>query len=220
MSQGRQAAVKSFEEIGTLLTKPLEEYATEFGARFSAGLNAIRDAARLYAEAMRRYPSRAAGCFRARYPGVTEPTWDVLLRIGNGDLHPTAIYLKYAIAKRVSRIPIAKQEKMFAASVKGFDVVDPATNRVKVVPLAELSRKDAELLIDEGAGRIRSVEEQRRIVAAEREANGSVAVGPHGASVPYRIVGSVLIVANVELGLETLRNIVGEIESNLGIPRR
>lgn len=216
----KKKQVKTLAEIEVLTLKPLEEYAAEFGVRFTAGLRAVQDAARLYAEAVRRYPSKAVECFRSRYPGVTEPTWDILLRIGNGDLHPTAIYLKHAIAKRVSRIPIANQERMFAESVKGFNVVDPATNRLKVVPIANLSIKEAELLIDEERGCVRSVEEQRRVIASRREADGTLSIAAKAASVPYRIVGSVLIVANVELGLETLRNIVGEIESNLGIPRR
>lgn len=216
----RRKQVKSLAEIEVLTSKPLEEYASEFGASFSAGLKAVQDAAKLYAEALRRYPSKAAGYFRARYPGVTEPTWDILLRIGNGDLHPTAIYLKYAIAKRVSRIPIAKQEAMFSESVKGFKVVDPITNRLKVVAIANLSLKEADLLIDEQRGCVRSVEEQRRVIESEREANGTMAFGAKGMCAPFKVVGSVLIVANVELGLETLRKIVGEIESNLGIPSR
>ena len=213
--------VKSLKDIDKLTRRTLEQYAEEFGVKFTAGIAAIREAGRLYAEALRKYPTKATAYFNERYPGVGAHTWEILGRIGNGDLNPSAIYLSYEVAKRVSRLPIEKQDKMFATGVKGFRVVDPVTNRFTIVPLTAMRPKEAALLIDETRGCVRTVEEQRAVIEQGRKADaGRMIVDKRTKSpVPYAILGGIVRIGKVELGLETLRNIVAEVESNLGIRR-
>ena len=49
--------VKSLKDIDKLTRRTLEQYAEEFGVKFTAGIAAIREAGRLYAEALRKYPT-------------------------------------------------------------------------------------------------------------------------------------------------------------------
>lgn len=218
-NEKKKETVKTFGELHAKLTPTPEDYADAFGEKFRAGIEAVREAATIYAEALRKYPMRGQEAFRSRYPGVGARTWELLERIGTNDLHPTALLLPYDTAKAVSHIPIERQNRMFANGVGGFQVVDRNTLQTRVVTLSALTQGEASLLIDTQHGAVRSVSEQRQIILDRQRAmmdGGAILDTVTRRRVPYRICGNVCIVGGTELSLGTLKAIVEEMESRVG----
>ena len=216
MKKNTNAPVKSFAELEGMQGKGLETYAEEFASTFRVGLEAIRKAAAIYAEAVLKYPSEGRAAFAERFPGVGPRTWELLERIGTNDLHPTALLLPYDTAKAVCRIPIERQNRMFAQGVKGFHVVNRSTLQPRIVALSRLTAPEAELLIDVEGGTVRTVAQQRKLILDRQKAaaNETVVRDPVSrVSVSYRICGNVCIIGDCELSLGTLRGIVAEMEA-------
>lgn len=189
----------------------INDYLVTFGEKMRLGIDAIRYAAKVYAQALLKFPTEAMTKFTQMYPDVSGSTWDLLERIGNGALHPRAILLPYTVADKISKIPIARQNKMFADNAKGFQVVSVATRKAHVVPIASITPSQASLLIDMENGKIRSVEEQIKLIdnsmITDHPRNRMKGSKPH-----YQIIGNVVRIGGVEIGKETLRNILNELE--------
>ena len=190
---------------------PVEDYIEGFRKNLAMGVAAIKEAARNYAEALRRHPTTAPERFEREFPGVSAESWEMLERIGNGDLNENAFFLPYATAKKLMHIPVERQKRIFDKAAKGFEVVSPMTGKTRVVPLQALSPSQASLLIDMEGGKVRSVEEQRERIREMNEQ--SVAGAQAGNRVRYRIVGNVCIINGVEVGRETLKNILAEMDA-------
>ena len=198
------------------LVRTVDEYAQRFGAQFKVGTEGIKAAADIYVEAIWKYPDEARSVFATAYPGLGRNSWDLLERIGNGDLNPNAMLLPYVVAKRVSKMPIEVQDRIFDRCANGCEVVSRTTFQPRIVPITSLSMKASELLIDEDKGRVRSVREQRRLLLAQQK--GQPKVDPDSKDlINYKIKGNVVRIGTVEVGLATLRKIVAEMERILGI---
>ena len=196
--------------------RTVDEYAQRFGAQFKVGTEGIKAAADIYVEAIWKYPDEARSVFATAYPGLGRNSWDLLERIGNGDLNPNAMLLPYVVAKRVSKMPIEVQDRIFDRCANGCEVVSRTTFQPRIVPITSPSMKASELLIDEDKGRVRSVREQRRLLLAQQK--GQPKVDPDSKDlINYRIKGNVVRIGTVEVGLATLRKIVAEMERILGI---
>lgn len=211
----QQDTIKTFDALKARLTTTVDEYAVAFGEKFKLGLEAIRDAAAIYCEAVRKYPASAQDTFMTRYPGVSSHTWELLGKIGTDDLHPSALLLPYETAKAVCRIPYDRQCRMFDAGVRGFYVVNKATLRPRIVSLSALTAPEADLLIDVEKGEVRTVAQQRQLVLDRQKVSLGKTIGDSltRQQVPYRICGNVCIINGVELGLGTLKAIVAEMEA-------
>ena len=212
-----QLTIKSLADLPCQETRKVEDYAANFGAAFALGLVAIKKAASLYAEAVRKFPKDAPRVFNERYPGVTSHTWTILERIGNNDLHPNALLLPYETARIIGHIPMERQERMFAEGVKGFNVVNRSTLVPHVVAISALTTPEAEILIDREKGTVRTVAQQRKLILSRRkEALGeTVTDNLTRQEIPYRICGNVCVIGQHELSLGTLKGIVGEMEARL-----
>ena len=210
-----QLTIKSLADLPCQETRRVEDYAANFGAAFALGLVAVKKAASLYAEAVRKFPRDAPRVFNERYPGVTSRTWTILERIGNNDLHPNALLLPYETARIIGHIPMERQERMFGEGVKGFNVVNRTTLVPHVVPISSLTLPEAEILIDREKGKVRTVAQQRKLILSRRkkEQGETVKDALTRQTVAYRICGNVCIVGQYELSLGTLKGIVGEMEA-------
>ena len=196
--------------------RTVDEYAQRFGAQFMVGTEGIKAAADIYVEAIWKYPDEARSVFASAFPGLGRNSWDLLERIGNGDLNPSAMLLPYVVAKRVSKMPIEVQNRIFDKCANGCEVVSRTTFQPRIVPITSLSMKASELLIDEDKGRVRSVREQRRLLLEQQK--GQPKVDPDSKDmINYKIKGNVVRIGTVEVGLATLRKIVAEMERILGI---
>ena len=204
------------KQVKASAVRTVDEYAQRFGAQFKVGTEGIKAAADIYVEAIWKYPKEARGVFATAYPGLGRNSWDLLERIGNGDLNPNAMLLPYVVAKRVSKMPIEVQDRIFDRCANGCEVVSRTTFQPRIVPITSLSMKASELLIDEDKGRVRSVREQRRLLLAQQK--GQPKVDPDSKDlINYKIKGNVVRIGTVEVGLATLRKIVAEMERILGI---
>ena len=199
--------------------KTVEDYANHFGVKMRLGVEAVKEAAETYVEAVWKFPKVAQETFARQFPGVGPHTWDLLQRIGNGDLHPKAMLLPYEVARRMSAMPMENQDAIFAEGVDGFQVVSRFNLEPRLIPLTSLSQRAAEIVIDDEHGRVRTIEEQKRLIIRNRK--GSLAVDPatHN-KINYTIIGSSVRIGNVEIGLKMLKRLVSEIEAKLERDRR
>lgn len=196
-----------------VLGKSLNDYIVEFREDMNIGVAAIKRAAKTYAEALIKHPGLAASKFAVMFPTVSSSTWDVLERIGTGDLNENAFLLPYATVNKLARIPIKKQDAMFAKAGKGYEVVNPTTGKTRVIPISSLSTQQANILFDMTNGKIRSVDEQRKYLD-ERTTGLIRNANEKGRPPKYQICGNVCIIAGVEIGKETLKRILSEMDED------
>ena len=195
--------------------KTVDEYVIRFGKQMNIGVGGISAAGATYVEAIWKHPEEARSAFATAYPGLGRNSWDLLERIGNGDLNPNAMLLPYVVAKRVSKMPIEVQDRIFDKCANGCEVVSRTTFQPRIVPITSLSMRASELLIDEDKGRVRTVREQRRLLLEQQK--GQPKVDPDSKDmINYKIKGNVVRIGTVEVGLKTLKKIVAEMERILG----
>lgn len=198
------------EPVAEKMMRNLDEYVDGFRNSMNIGADAILRAAKCYSDALLRHPTLAPERFSTEFPGVSQRTWDILERIGNGDLNVNAFFLPYTTARRIAHISKEKQDRIFSDGVKGFYVVSPSTMKAKIIPLQALSDAQARLVLDTSTGRVRSVEEQKKII--ERQTKAVIRSGMPGRPVKYEIKGHVCVIGGVEVGIGTLRKIIKEME--------
>lgn len=191
------------------IEKAIITYANEFGAKFKAGVAAIREAGEIYAKAVREYGVEAQRTFMERYPGVAHRTWVTLRNIGEGKLNPNMLLLPYTASLKFKRMPLKTQDRIFDSGTNGFQVVSPVTLEPRILPVTALSARAAEILVDEKAGRVRTVEEQRSYIA-EHFRNPGCCVSERK---PYVVVGKVAIIGGVEFDAGELKGILRELEA-------
>ena len=188
----------------------IAEYANRFGAKFRAGVAAIREAAEIYTKALNEYGEEARRVFTERYPGVGFRTWQVLERIGDGKLNPNALMLPYRAAERFERMPIAVQDRIFDSGTNGFNVVSPITLQPRILPVTSLTVSAAEVLIDEKKGRVRTVEEQRKFLVERTKRTAGTS---ERAKMLYTVCNGYVRIGSAELDLATMKRIVAEMEA-------
>ena len=191
------------------IEKAIIAYANEFGAKFKAGVAAIREAGEIYAKAVREYGVEAQHTFMERYPGVAHRTWLTLRNIGEGKLNPNMLLLPYTASAKFRRMPLKTQDRIFDSGANGFQVVSPVTLEPRIVPVTALSARAAEILVDEKAGRVRTVEEQRTYIAEHFRSTGCCVTDRK----PYIVVGKVAIIGGVEFDAGELKGILRELEA-------
>jgi len=206
--------MKKKQSAEPAVMRTVDEYAQRFGVQFKIGTDGIKAAADIYAEAVWKYPDEARSVFASAYPGIGRNSWDLLERICNGDLNPNAMLLPCVVAKRVSKMPIEVQDRIFDKCAHGCEVVSRTNFQPRIVPITSLSMKASELLIDEDKGRVRTVREQRRLLLEQQRGQPKVDPDSHD-MINYKIKGNVVRIGTVEVGLTTLRKIVAEMERRL-----
>lgn len=195
------------------MTIPLDRYIDGFRNNFAIGRDALLKAAQNYAQALLRHPTLAAERFAQEFPGVSQRTWDILERIGNGDLNVNAFYLPYVTARRIAHIPADLQARLFADSVKGVKVVSASTGKTKTIPIQTMSDAQAQLVFDIKAGRVRTEAEQKKIIASQNASILRSESVKRGRPPKYEVRGSVCIIGGIEIGRETLRKILAEMDA-------
>lgn len=204
---GSKTAFKSLQEMPDKMVISVDDYVKRFTERFTAGVAAIAEAARTYAEAFMRHPSTADAAFRKAYPNVRTETWEALKRIGNGDLVPDALLLPAKVREKLTAIPIAKQERMFNGGV--FKAVTPGTLKTVEVGLASMTVAQADVVFDMKKGVVRSEEEQMRLL---KHTQRKPKVGIEASIPDYEIVGATVRIRGVTLGIGEVRHILAQME--------
>lgn len=204
--------VTALQEVETAMFKSVDDYVQRFGERFSAGLNAIAEAGRIYAEALRKHPTLAQEQFRQKYPTVSDRTWNMLRAIGNGDLNPGAMILLPSVADKVKKLPREQQDVLFRESSSGVWVMNPRNYKFENVDLANMTSGQLSIALDEAKGKLRNEREQREFVSkmvhnCRRENKGRAKTPP-----VYKILGRTLMVGNVEIGIAELKSIIAQME--------
>ena len=205
----KETLVKSNESEALIMR--VEDFIEAFRENFAIGMASVAKAAKNYADALLRHPSVAKGAFREAFPGVSEDTWGILEKIGMGDLQPQAFYLPRRTVARLTHIPVEKQKRIFEIGERGFKVVSPATMKTTIVPLQGLSAMQASLVIDETNGSVRTEEEQKRIIRNQKRFQKKAMRSRNEPD--FEIVGSVCRIGGVEIGRETLRRILAEMDN-------
>lgn len=195
----------------TSVEESIVDCANRFGAKFKSGVEAIREAAVIYTKALNEFGNEARRVFTERYPGVGFHTWAVLEKIGDGKLNPNTLLLPYRCAERFERMPIAVQDRIFNSGTNGFKVVSPVTLETRIVPITALTMKASEVLVDEKAGRVRTVEEQRKFLLDRRTA--AVDAATRRETRPYAVFGRFVRIGALEFDLATMKRIVAEMEA-------
>lgn len=187
----------------------LSECVARFKSSMERGMEAIKEAASAYVDALMRHPTLARERFRKDFPGISIQAWRTLESIGVGDLNPAAFILPTSTVKLLRHIPIDKQNAMFAQG-NTFKVVNPYTKRAECVPLNAMTNTQVEVLIDVERGCVRSEEAQREMIDSRQEEARRRA--KRETVPPYRVVGRVAIINGVEISRGVLERILREID--------
>ena len=83
---------------------------------------------------------------------------------------------------------------------------------MEYVPIQRLTTTQAELLFDIERGRVRSESEQIRLLELKQKNNRKRTASTE--SVPYRIIGNVVVINGVEIGRNMLERILSEMSSS------
>lgn len=139
-------------------TEELDTYLHNFGIHLGTAIDAIDQAARNYAAAIRDYPETAQQAFEDAYPHVTRNTWDKLRLIGNGEADAKVMLLSDKFAARIIRLPVAKQRETLNGD--SFAIVNAQTRKIENVNYYNLKPRQERILFDDERGQVRSIPEQ------------------------------------------------------------
>lgn len=160
---------------------------------------ALEAAAKIYYAAVKRNGRYAQDAFLDAYPGTDSEWWSRMFAVGSGLAIPETLYLSDKTSRIVERMPLKEQRQMLSG-VKKVSVVT-ARGRVVEKPLVRLTMREEGVLVAP-EGRLRSVEEQKAVRAAERESAVPV----------YEVVGKQLRVHRpFTFGRATLLEILEEM---------
>lgn len=169
----------------------ITNYIEEFRKEFTIGLEAIRNAARIYTAAVTEFDGEAAKAFRTAFPAVSDTTWRKLLMIGTYQAEPITLLLSDRMSNKIAMKTSAQQKKLTNALKSGeVDVVRGRAKMVHRVKIQELSEKEEERVIDTDGCRVRSAKEQIKIIDSEKEKKASA----KKARKDFEIVGKTLYV--------------------------
>ena len=166
-------------------------YIEEFRKEFTMGLEAIRNAARIYTAAVTEFDGEAAKAFRTAFPAVSDTTWRKLLLIGTFQAEPITLLLSDRMSNKIASKTPSQQKKLTNALKNGeVDVVRGRAKTVHRVKVQDLSEKEEDRVIDVENCRVRSAEEQTRIIDLEKEEKSR----KEKSRKDFEIVGSTLYV--------------------------
>ena len=196
-------------ETKSAVTAMLAEGIKKFKKYLGDAVEAILKAGRQFAEDLERFPKDAPSAYKTAFPNVTDKSWELLRRIGNGDLVPTAFFIERdSTISLVSRLPYRTQVILLG------DVDTPATpqnvwdgRREKVKLVKEMTRVEVQRLIDVGTCKIRPIAEQKHYCPVE------IVEGVESeATAPYTVLGNVVkIKRKCEIGLNELARIAKKL---------
>ena len=172
-------------------------------------LESIAAAAKQFAGDIERFPQDAPKAYKEAFPDVTDKSWELLRRIGNRDLVPTAFFLERdSVISLVSRLPYKTQTLLLGDVDKPAipqNVWDGKKERTKLVK--EMSRVEVQRLIDPSTCKIRSIAQQKEYCPVE-----IVECVLTEASAPYAVIGNVLkIKRKCEIGINELSKIAKKL---------
>lgn len=153
----------------------------KFGKHIQRAGNAIKLAAKDYADAVAKYGEAAVEAFHNTYPGITTVTWNKFIRIAANKLIPQVILLSDRIAKKFEAMPLEQQQAQF-----GEKTTVPFVNKagqVSEVGLADLSPQQ-ENTVFKPNGEVRTIEEQIAYYQQQRVTVRSA----------YEVCGNILVV--------------------------
>lgn len=144
----------------------LDDLVIEFASTMSLGMKAVKAAAETYVDALRRYPSKAAGMFAERFPSIRRETWAMLEDIGSGHLPPNALMMSPGAAQKLkdAKLPRTVAEKVTNSIVVVFN---PAKNCYEDVRFTHLTESQADILLNPISHRIRTKDQQKRYIVRE-----------------------------------------------------
>lgn len=202
---------KRIKDTEILVGPQLEDAVIKFKTSIQRGMDAIKEAASIYVDALLRHPTLARARFYKECPTISKRAWELLEAIGYGDLNPAAFLLPNGTADKIRHLPIESQNSILGKAGE-YKVVNPFTKKVEYVPIQRLTTTQAELLFDIEKGRVRSESEQRRLLELKQKNNRKRIASAE--SVPYRIIGNVVVINGVELGRRMLERILSEMSSS------
>ena len=201
-----QKVIKKTESVAG---PQLEDSVIKFKTSMQRGLDAIKEAASIYVDALLRHPALARARFRKECPTISKKAWELLEAIGYGDLNPAAFLLPNGTADKIRHLPIESQNSILGNTGE-YKVVNPFTKKIECVPIQRLTTTQAELLFDIERGRVRSESEQRCLLELKQKNNRKKISSTE--SVPYKIIGNVVVINGIELGRNMLMRILSEMD--------
>lgn len=200
--------VKKQEEI---CCAEIEESIATFKKHLKNSLDSIVCAAKTYFNAVNKYPELAEEAYSSAFPHVSMISWELLRRIGAGDLAPTAFFIgNEKTVSIVGRLDINTQNVLLGTAstppVPQKVVADSGIIITRTVE--EMTSSQLRRLIDSEDGHIRSVEEQRKLITP-------CDVKPYtpGVNLPYKVYkNSVVFVRRCELGIKELKDLIAKVE--------
>ena len=201
---------KGIKRTEILAGPQLDDLVIKFKTSMLKGMEAIKEAATIYVDALLKHPTLARARFYKECPTISKKAWELLEAIGYGDLNPAAFLLPNGTADKIRHLPIETQNSILETTGE-FKVVNPFTKKVEYVPIQRLTTTQAELLFDIERGRVRSESEQRHLLDLKQKDNRKKNASAE--SVPYRIIGNVVVINGVELGRNMLERILLEMSS-------
>ena len=181
----------------------LAAYVSKFSTHIGTAIEAIDNAAKVYAEALNKYGEEAQAAFCDAYPHVTPNTWEKFRAVGNGDANPNILLFSDKFAKKVMRMPRHVQDDVLNGN--SFEVFNTTTRKVEHVTYSEISPRVEKILFDDTRSCIRTIPEQvaySKVMESERKF----------ANRPYRVHSDHLEVMRAcSIGRGELENIMEEM---------
>lgn len=202
---------KGIKETEIIAGPQLEDAVIKFKTSMQRGMDAIKEAASIYVDALLRHPTLARARFYKECPTISKKAWELLEAIGYGDLNPAAFLLPNGTADKIRHLPIESQNSILGKTGE-YKVVNPFTKKVECVPIQRLTSTQADLLFDIERGRVRSESEQRRLLEMKQK-NNRKQYG-RAENVPYKIIGNVVVINGIELGRNMLERILLEMKGS------
>ena len=145
----------------------LDDLVEDFGKQMKIGVQAVKSAAQIFVTAISKYGEKARARFSLNFPEISRNVWKMLEDIGRGKLPPQAYMMSAgAIAKlREAQIPTATMNKVAVHKVQVFN---PLTKKGNDIQFTDLTERQAEQLFDPETHAIRTLDQQKQYLAAQR----------------------------------------------------
>lgn len=189
------------ESIAKAEHKLVQDGMAKFKGYIGDSVKAILMAARQYVSDITRFPNSAPQLYKDSFPYVTERSWNLLRRIGVGDLVPTAFFIdRDTTINAVSRVKHDLQAVLIGDDGRQAVPQRLWDGKKEVSKLvSEMSATEVQRLLDTQTGKVRTIAEQKAYVPMKSvEPNVSVPAGT-----PYVVVGkSVIFRKHCEVGVK------------------
>lgn len=172
---------------------------TEFIAALKQGRDGIELAAKILVYLVDRNDKTFEELVKAD-PSISYNLLGNLERVGRGQIYAALLFDSSPGARKLLTLPTSQQKKLYDEPVKIVRVVD-GKNIVEEKPIQQLSRHEANLLVDD-AGHARTVEEQIKHISTPPTPSSKRAAR-------YEIIGDRLrVLADTEFSMSNLEDIL------------